>query len=83
MVLNFLNGGAAINILCKQHRINLNVVDAGVDFDFKKNDKLIHAKIAKGTQNSLETNAMSEKELKNCFKKQKIFLNPFILLIQI
>ena len=68
MVLNFLNGGAAINILCKQHGINLNVVDAGVDFDFKKDEKLINAKIAKGTQNSLETNAMSEKELENCFK---------------
>ena len=52
MVLNFLNGGAAINVLCNQHGINLNVVDAGVDFDFKKNVKLINAKIAKGTQNS-------------------------------
>ena len=69
MVLNFLNGGAAINILCKQHGINLNVVDAGVDFDFKKDEKIINAKIAKGTQNSLETNAMSEKELEKCFKK--------------
>ena len=74
MVLNFLNGGAAINILCKQHGINLNVVDAGVDFDFKKDEKLINAKIAKGTQNSLETNAMSENELNNCFNKAEDIL---------
>ena len=69
MVLNFLNGGAAINVLCRQHGINLKVVDAGVDYDFKKDENLINAKIAKGTQNSLETNAMSKKELHACFIK--------------
>ena len=74
MVLNFLNGGAAINILCKQHGIKLHIVDAGVDFDFKKDEKLINAKIAKGTQNFLETNAMSENELDNCFNKAEDIL---------
>ena len=59
MVLNFLNGGAAINVLCNQHGINLHIVDAGVDFDFNKDEKLINAKIAKGTQNFLEANAVS------------------------
>ena len=74
MVLNFLNGGAAINVLCKQHGIKLHIVDAGVDFDFNKDEKLINAKIAKGTQNFLETNAMSENELDNCFNKAEDIL---------
>ena len=74
MVLNFLNGGAAINVLCKQHGIKLHIVDAGVDFDFNNDEKLINAKIAKGTQNFLETNAMSENELDNCFNKAEDIL---------
>lgn len=71
MVGNFLEGGAAINVFCKQHAIELSIVDAGVNYDFPTNAKLINAKIAKGTQSFLHVPAMSETELQLCFEKGK------------
>ncbi|HVU57871.1 MAG TPA: nicotinate-nucleotide--dimethylbenzimidazole phosphoribosyltransferase [Puia sp.] len=62
MVLNFIHGGAAINVLCRQHNITLKVVDAGVNFDFTMEGPLIHEKIAHGTRNYLETEAMSREQ---------------------
>ncbi len=53
MVLNFLNGGAAINVFTKQNGIELALVDAGVDHDFEPNEKLIDAKINHGTKSFL------------------------------
>lgn len=69
MVLNFLAGGAAINVFCRQHQIGLSVVDAGVNFDFAAGvglpggPKLISRKIGYGTRNYLEGSAMSAEEL--------------------
>jgi nicotinate-nucleotide--dimethylbenzimidazole phosphoribosyltransferase len=71
MVGNFLEGGAAINVFCNQNNIQLSIVDAGVNYDFPTNAKLIHAKIAKGTQSFLHIPAMSEAELQLCFEKGK------------
>ncbi|MFZ0595858.1 MAG: nicotinate-nucleotide--dimethylbenzimidazole phosphoribosyltransferase [Flavobacterium sp.] len=71
MVANFLEGGAAINVFCNQHNINLSIVDAGVNYDFPTNANLINAKIAKGTQSFLHIPAMSETELQLCFEKGK------------
>ena len=34
MVLNFLAGGAAINVLARLHRVAVHIVDVGVDGDF-------------------------------------------------
>ncbi len=62
MVLNFLSGGAAINVFCRQHGIALTVVDAGVKYDFGNCDGLVHAKIAPGTRNYLEEPAMRPEE---------------------
>ena len=59
MVMNFLSGGAAINIFAKQHDIALRVIDSGVNYDFKKTPKLVHAKIAFGTQNFMHEPAMT------------------------
>ena len=69
MVMNFLQGGAAINAFCEQNKINLKVVDAGVNFDFEKNPNLIDAKIAHGTNNFLTEKAMTETQLQQCFER--------------
>ncbi|KAF2332987.1 nicotinate-nucleotide--dimethylbenzimidazole phosphoribosyltransferase [Flavobacterium ginsenosidimutans] len=71
MVNNFLDGGAAINVFCKQNNIELSIVDSGVNYDFPTNAKLIDAKIAKGTQSFLHVPAMSESEVQLCLNKGK------------
>ncbi len=75
MVTNFLEGGAAINVFCKQNKISLSVVDAGVNYDFPSNTALISAKIDKGTQSFLNGPAMSMKQMEMCFRKGKEIVN--------
>jgi len=69
MVHNFLQGGAAINVLCRQHQIQLQLVDAGVNADFDANTQLLHAKIASGTGDFSRGLAMSEQQLQECFTR--------------
>jgi nicotinate-nucleotide--dimethylbenzimidazole phosphoribosyltransferase len=73
MVLNFLAGGAAINVFCRQHQLGLSVVDAGVNYEFGSTaiggggssamPRLLARKIGYGTRNYLEAAAMSAAEL--------------------
>ncbi len=69
MVMNFLNGGAAINVFCRQHGIALKVVDAGVDFEFPSGANVIHAKIKRGTNNILNQPAMSAASCRSAVEK--------------
>ena len=62
MVHNFLQGGAAINVLARQHNIELKVVDAGVDTDFAPHPKLLDYKVRHGSRDALTEPAMTETE---------------------
>jgi nicotinate-nucleotide--dimethylbenzimidazole phosphoribosyltransferase len=62
MVANFLAGGAAINVLCRHHDIDLHVVDIGVNADFEDHPALIRKKIRRGTRNFAQGPAMSSGE---------------------
>ena len=59
MVLNFLRGGAGVNVLARHVGIDVRVVDIGVAFDFEAVSGLIHRKIMPGTKNLLVESAMS------------------------
>jgi nicotinate-nucleotide--dimethylbenzimidazole phosphoribosyltransferase len=64
MVLNFLRGGAAINVFARQNNMQLRVVDAGVNHAFDGHPDLIHAKVGLGTRNFLLEPAMSLEQCK-------------------
>lgn len=62
MVLNFLSGGAAINVLCRQFGIEVVVVDIGVDGDTDGLDGLVQMKVRRGTNNMAIGPAMTRTE---------------------
>jgi nicotinate-nucleotide--dimethylbenzimidazole phosphoribosyltransferase len=51
MVLNFLNGGAAINALARQAGARLTIVDMGVCVEMPRHPGLLVRKVAPGTRN--------------------------------
>lgn len=63
MVLNFLNGGAGVNVLARHAGAEVRVVDMGVDFDFEDAPGLIDRKIARGTKNLAKGPAMNRSEV--------------------
>jgi nicotinate-nucleotide--dimethylbenzimidazole phosphoribosyltransferase len=63
MVLNFLSGGAAINVLARLNHADVHVVDVGVDADLSGHAGLIQSKVCRGSRNMLREAAMSEAEL--------------------
>ncbi len=62
MVLNFVNKGAAINVLASHFDVDIKVVDVGVNFDFSEEINILHKKIAKGTKNFLKEPAMTKEQ---------------------
>ncbi len=63
MVLNFLSGGAAINVLARLNQVEVNVVDVGVDADLFGYAGLTDGKVRRGSRNMLREPAMSPEEV--------------------
>jgi nicotinate-nucleotide--dimethylbenzimidazole phosphoribosyltransferase len=59
MVLNYLSGGAAINVLARQLALSLAVIDAGVASPLKSAPGLIERSQGRGTRNYLQEAAMT------------------------
>lgn len=76
MVDNFLQGGAAINVLCRHHNIGMKVVDMGVNSDFLHHNDLIDKKVARGTGNFAREDAMTGNQMLTALENgMEVFLH--------
>lgn len=75
MVYNFLSGGAAINVFCKQNGIKIKVVDAGVKHKFEPHPDLIILKDKEGTNNFTKEPAMSMEHVNKCLENGASIVN--------
>ncbi|MEK6373999.1 MAG: nicotinate-nucleotide--dimethylbenzimidazole phosphoribosyltransferase [Acidobacteriota bacterium] len=62
MVLNFLRGGAAANVLARHAGATVTVVDIGVDYDFGEVPGLVSRKVRRGTRDLCAEDAMTAEE---------------------
>jgi nicotinate-nucleotide--dimethylbenzimidazole phosphoribosyltransferase len=62
MVLNFLRGGAGINVLARHAGAEVVVIDIGVDCDFGDIGGLMKMKVLRGTANMAKIPAMTRDE---------------------
>ena len=68
MVLNFIRGGAGINVLARHAGSEVVVVDIGVDYDFKELEGLMQMKVVRGTRNFVKGPAMTKEEAVKCIE---------------
>jgi nicotinate-nucleotide--dimethylbenzimidazole phosphoribosyltransferase len=69
MVMNYVGGGAAISVFCRQHNIRLRAIDAGVDYTFPEELAVTNAKIGRGTRNMRYEPAMTIAECEAALQK--------------
>lgn len=69
MVANFLNGGAAINVMCREYKVALSLIDAGVDGELPHDPNLLRYPAGAGTQPFHEQPAMTQEQLVFCLQK--------------
>ncbi len=51
MVQNFLDEGAAINVLCRHNKVDLSIIDIGIKGQKNRNPNLMDKRVADGTKN--------------------------------
>lgn len=62
MVLNFLRGGAAVNVLARHVGVQVRVVDIGVNYEFGSYPGLLDRNIMRGTRNFAREPAMTKEQ---------------------
>jgi nicotinate-nucleotide--dimethylbenzimidazole phosphoribosyltransferase len=87
MVMNFLSGGAAINVFSRQARAHFKLVDCGIKEAVENQPLapgllteglLINCRIAAGTKNSLHGPAMTEQQFQTCLDNGKQLVSDWI-----
>ena len=70
MVLNFVNGGAGINVLARHAGAEVVAVDIGVDYDFGDlhGNGFVSSKVVSGTKNMRKGPAMTREEAVKCIE---------------
>ncbi len=68
MVLNFLSGGAAINVMCRQLGIRQIIVDAGVATELPPHSDLRSLGIGRGTTDMTQGPAMTREQARACLE---------------
>lgn len=63
MVINYLQDGAAANVIAKTLGVDVKIVDAGIAGETIQHPKLIHKPIASGTADFSQQPAMSKQQL--------------------
>ncbi|MBV8635816.1 MAG: nicotinate-nucleotide--dimethylbenzimidazole phosphoribosyltransferase [Burkholderiaceae bacterium] len=69
MVENFLAGGAAINVFARANGCKIRVIDAGVNHEFAKREKLLDRKVGFGTRNFAVEPAMSREQCETALRR--------------
>ena len=68
MVMNFLQGGAAISVLAKQLNANFEVVDVGILTALPEQNGLVIQRAGASTANSAKQDAMTTEQLETAFQ---------------
>ena len=68
MVMNFIQGGAAISVLAKQLNANMEVVDCGILLPLPEQKGLVIQRAGNGTANSTKQDAMTQEQLSTAFQ---------------
>ncbi len=62
MVLNFVGGGASVNVIAKHAGAIVKAADLGVNYDFDKDLPIFHKKVRHGTANFTKEPAMTREQ---------------------
>jgi len=68
MALNFIRGGAAINVLARHAGSEVVVIDIGIDHEFGEVEGLLNMKVMRGTANLMRGPAMTREDALKCLR---------------